>query len=146
MAVNHNKHALVLGATGMIGGALARELAAEGWKVSGAARLDRQEDADALRRKNINPVRYDAFADDPATLPDVDAVFLEIWKPGQPELHFKLNYYEVGRVVERYAGKANIINGCTINVYGDHPEIRSEQDPCRPGSDYALGRYCQERL
>jgi len=140
------KRALVLGATGRVGGALARALAANGWEVCGAARGQDPEKSEALESDGIPFVRFDVLKDDPTRLPVVDVLFLEIWDPRQPKLVWPVNYHGVGRVVERYAGTADVVNGCTINVYGDGPEPAFEDTPCRPKSVYGRSRHAQERL
>jgi len=48
--------------------------------------------------------------------------------------------------VERYAGVADVVNGSTINVYGDSPHPATEQTPCRPTSYYGRTRHAQEKL
>lgn len=140
------ERALVLGASGKVGEGVASSLVAEGWQVSGAARFSKPEKADRLRDKGIEPLVYDVTSGDPALLPEVDAVFLEIWDPSRPDLIWPINFYGVGRVVERYAGRANFVNGCTINVYGERPDAPDEDAPCRPNTDYGRSRYSQERL
>lgn len=141
------RKALIIGVSGMVGRSLADSLMEEGWKVYGAARFSREGSMDEVRDSGIEPFRYDVTRDDPAQLPEpVDVLFLEIWDPETPELHWDINFYGVGRVVERYAGKADIVNGCTINVYGSSPEPSSEETPCTPDIDYGRSRYAQERL
>ena len=138
--------ALVLGVTGFVGSALAKSLIEDGWKVFGAARLRNDPKRQALESLGIQLFPFDVTRDDPAKLPDVDTLFLEIWDPSRIDLIWPINFYGVGRVVERYAGKTKIINGCTINVYGDSPDPSSEETPCRPTSDYGRSRYAQEKL
>ncbi len=138
--------ALVLGVTGMVGHALAAALVANGWTVYGAARFEDQAAPDRRIPAGCHPIRFDVLQDDPRALPDVDTLFLEIWEPSRPDRLWELNFYGVGRVVERYAGIANIVNGSTINVYGDQPGAPAEDAPCRPTSDYGRCRYAQERL
>jgi nucleoside-diphosphate-sugar epimerase len=138
--------ALVLGASGMVGEPLTQFLIDEGWQVFGAARFGDPSKWDAIEGMGACPIRFDVTTDDPAILPDVDVVFLEVWDPGRPDLVWPINVYGVGRVVERYAGVADIVNGCTINVYGDGPEPATEDTPCRPTSEYGRSRYAQERL
>lgn len=140
------RNAMVLGATGMVGEALCRELVEQGWEVSGAARLSDPNGADGLRQIGVEVSRFDVTADDPSRLPDADVVLLEVWDPTKPELIWPINFYGVGRVVERYAGSADIVNGCTVNVYGDGPEAPNEEASPRPNSDYGRSRYAQERL
>jgi nucleoside-diphosphate-sugar epimerase len=71
---------------------------------------------------------------------------LEVWDPTQPELLWEINYYGVGRVVERYAGIADVVNGSTINVYGNRPTAPDEGAFCRPTTEYGLSRLAQEKL
>lgn len=138
--------AFILGISGKIGQAVALELKAQGWDVSGGARFSEPGSQKALEDQGIGTVRYDVTRDDPAILPEADVVFLEIWDPSQPEQIWPINYYGVGKVVEHYAGKADFVNGCTINVYGNSAEQSSEETPCRPTNEYGRSRYSQERL
>lgn len=143
--------ALVLGASGMVGEPLARALLADGWQVHGAARFRDDASRETLEGEGVRTHRFDVLHDDPRVLPDVETLFLEIWDPRTRPLDdakfvWALNYFGVGRVVERYAGVADIVNGCTINVYGDNAEPASELTPCRPTSEYGHARCAQERL
>lgn len=140
------RRALVLGASGKVGKPLCRALREDGWDVIGAARFSRPDAEAELGGIGVRTIRFDVMKDDPADLPDVEALFLEIWDPGQPDLIWPINFYGVGRVAERYAGVANMVNGCTINVYGDGPTPSTEATPCRPSSEYGRSRYAQERL
>jgi len=138
--------ALVVGVTGMVGSGVARALRAEGWHVFGVARGTDDAAALKLAEEGVEVMQYDVTSDDPGALPDVNAVFLEIWDPSRPELNWEINFYGVGRVVERYAGQATFVNGSTINVYGDGPGLPREDTGCRPTSDYGRSRFAQERL
>ena len=140
------KTTLILGATGTIGSALALSLLEDGWTVFGASRLTDKKTAKRLEKAGASMIRFDVLQDDPKILPDVDALFLEIWDPSHPSLIWPVNFYGVGRVVERYAGVADVVNGSTVNVYGDSPEPASEKTPCRPTSYYGHTRLAQERL
>lgn len=137
---------MILGVSGKVGRRLALFLVEDGWRVSGAARFSDPEAERALSGRGVETVRYDVTRDDPKILPAADAVFLEIWDPLRPESIWPINFFGVGKVIERYAGEADFVNGCTINVYGDAPEPSSEETPCRPTSDYGRSRYAQERL
>lgn len=141
-----NRRALVLGITGMVGAPLARALQADGWQVFGAARGTDPATALKLADEGIEVMQYDVTSDDPGALPDVNVVFLEIWDPSHPELTWDINFYGVGRVVERYAGQADFVNGSTINVYGAGPTLPNEEAPCCPDSEYGRSRFAQERL
>lgn len=140
------KTALIVGVTGRIGNALAKSLALDGWRVYGAARFGDPDAAQRIAAAGIEPIRFDVLQDDPAELPDVAVVFLEIWSPGQPDLMWDINFFGVGRVVERYAGIADIVNGSTINVYGDGPDPADEDTPLRPTGEYGRSRQAQENL
>jgi nucleoside-diphosphate-sugar epimerase len=151
------RSALVLGATGTVGSALCEALLQEGWAVHGAARFSQPGSAAALREKGTEAHVFDAQREDPAALPDVDVVFLEIWDPRHiagEHLQdcWSLNFDAVGRVVRRYAGTADIINGSTGSLYGPRADRPShEDDPPRPApgradTEYALARLAQERL
>jgi nucleoside-diphosphate-sugar epimerase len=141
-----DKKAFILGVSGKVGHALAIYLKERGWQVAGAARFSHPGSSDELRAEGIETFQYDVTRDDPATLPKADVVFLEIWDPSQPDLIWPINFYGVGKVVERYAGEADFVNGCTINVYGNSADASSEETPCRPTNDYGRSRYAQERL
>jgi len=80
------RSALVLGASGMVGLPLSRRLIEEGWKVFGAARFGDPAKHAEVEKLGACPIRFDVTKDDPAALPDVDVVFLEIWDPQEPEL------------------------------------------------------------
>lgn len=140
------KNALILGVTGAIGSALALSLLEDGWTVYGASRLTDKKTAKQLEKAGGSMIRFDVLQDDPKTLPDVDTLFLEIWDPSHPSLIWPVNFYGVGQVVERYAGIADVVNGSTINVYGDSPEPASEKTLCRPTNYYGHTRLAQERL
>lgn len=137
--------ALVLGGTGRIGRRLARELHGRGWTVYAAARMSDPGRRSELEDRGVTPVEYDVLESDPETLPDVDVLFLEIWDP-EFEWQWALNYHGVGRVVERYAGTADIVNGSTMEVYGRRADLSHETTPCRPTSPYGRSRYALERL
>ncbi|MFO7974426.1 MAG: NAD-dependent epimerase/dehydratase family protein [Candidatus Hydrogenedentota bacterium] len=141
-----NRRALVLGVTGMVGAALARALHDDGWQVFGAARGTDRTIALKLAKEGIEVMQYDVTTDDPGALPDVTVVFLEIWDPSRPDLTWDINFYGVGKVVERYAGQAEFVNGSTIDVYGSGPSLPAEEAPCRPDSEYGRSRFAQERL
>lgn len=140
------KKAMILGISGKVGELLAARLMDDGWHVSGAARFSDPAKETALRDRGVETFRYDVTRDDPADLPGADRVFLEIWDPSKPDLIWPINFYGVGKVVERYAGEADFVNGCTINVYGEGVEPASEETPCRPSNDYGRSRFAQERL
>ena len=142
----NGKTALVLGVTGRIGNALAKSLIRNDWQVYGAARFGREGTFQKVAADDLTPIRFDVTQNDPATLPDVKVVFLEIWDPQQPQQIWDINFFGVGRVVERYAGIADIVNGSTINVYGDSPDPANEDTPPRPTGDYGRSRFAQEKL
>ena len=108
------RKALVLGATGKVGKPLANALYEDGWKVFGAARCTDDSVRESLENTGIETIRFDVTTDDPAILPDVDVLFLEIWDPEtwNSELYeyvWSNNYFSVARLVEHYAGR---VYGC----------------------------------
>lgn len=142
-----DRTAIVIGVTGRVGSLLADSLLEHGWKVQGAARCSGAGQKEALAEKGIDVIPFDVLKDDPAALPDADVVFLEIWDPSQPLNIWPINFYGVGRIVERYAGKADFVNGCSSAVYGEHLQPNSETGtPPSPTTEYGRSRYCQERL
>ncbi len=138
--------ALVLGVSGMVGLPLARLLVEKGWLVYGAARFCDAAVRQKVKTIGVQDIRFDVTSDDPSQLPDVDVVFLEVWDPARDDLIWPINFYGVGRVVQRYAGIADIVNGCTINVYGNSADQPDEETPCRPTSIYGQSRAAQEKL
>ena len=64
--MNDNKHALIFGATGNIGGAVVGELLRRGWRVRGVTRNPQSEKALTLSRLGAEMVQADM--DDPASL------------------------------------------------------------------------------
>lgn len=138
--------ALVLGITGKVGQPLAKTLAAEGWEVLGAARCSNAATRAQIEASGVRVIPFDVTRDDARVLPDVDVVFLEIWDPSRPDLIWPINFHGVGRVVERYAGVADIVNGSTIGLYGSSAEPATEDTPPRPDNEYGRSRYAQEKL
>ena len=138
--------ALLLGATGKVGISLARTLKAGGWMVHGAARSSDSDRTQVAEDAGVNLIQYDVVDGDPTILPDVDVLFLEIWDPANQDQTWETNFYGVTGVVERYAGIAHVVNGCTIGVYGPTPEPATEETPCRPTSEYGRSRFAQERM
>ncbi len=141
-----SKKALILGVSGFVGGALAKELIDDGWDVYGAARFSSTERLEYITTLGVKTTRFDVTTDDPSILPDIDVLFLEIWDPANPEFIWPINYYGVGKVVQRYSGIADIVNGCTINVYGNSETAPDENTLLRPSSEYGQSRAAQERL
>ncbi|HKJ66924.1 MAG TPA: NAD(P)-dependent oxidoreductase [bacterium] len=138
--------ALILGVTGRIGRRLAKALSEDGWTVYGAARMSQPAVRKELDEYGVETIQFNVLADDPRELPEVYYLFLEIWDKFKPELYWDINFYGVGRVVERYAQTADIINGSTLSVYGSGPAPFSETTPCRPDSEYGRSRYAAEKL
>jgi len=142
----NKQRAMVVGVTGMVGGALAQKLLQADWEVLGTARFRDAKKKEAVEATGVRAFEFDVTKDDPSQLPDADILFLQVWDPTREDLIWPINYYGVGRLVERYVGQADVVNGCTINVYGDRPEMPDEETPCRPTSDYGRSRYAQEKL
>jgi nucleoside-diphosphate-sugar epimerase len=124
-----------------------------GWRVCGCARFNDHDRRAQLEKLGVSLIRFDIENGDPAKLPDVDVVVLEVWDPsmigasGRYLETMNLNVRAVGRIVERYAGKADIINGSTVSLYGPRGDRQPrETDPPRPHDDYALSRIAQEWL
>lgn len=145
-APDNQPKALIIGVTGRIGSRLAVTLLGENWTVYGAARMSSSGKRRALESHGVETFQFDVLTGSPDQLPDADVVFLEIWDKTRPDLHWDINFYGVGSVVERYAGSARIINGSTLNVYGSGPDPMKERSSCLPDSEYGRSRYAAERL
>ena len=135
----------------MVGKPLAISLLADGWNVSGASRFGQPERREFLEAAGVGTIQFDMRCDDPRKLPDVQVLFLEVWEAatwGSSDRAYiwDTNYFSVGRVVERYCGVADVVNGCTINVYGNSTDAPNEATACQPSSEYGRSRYAQERL
>jgi nucleoside-diphosphate-sugar epimerase len=135
----------------MVGQPLALALLEDGWDVYGASRFRQLEKRELLEAAGVHTIQFDMRHDSPRQLPEVQVLFLEVWDAAtwasdDQAYVWDTNYFSVGRVVERYAGVADIVNGCTINVYGDSPDPPDESTPCRPTTEYGRSRYAQERL
>jgi len=146
---------LVAGASGEVGSRLCHALRERGDEVHGAARFSDPRRAQALEADGVQLHRFDVRRDDPRELPEVDLLFLELWKPAHlldaerqdPADVWDLNYHAIGRLVARYAGTADVINGSTGSVYGPRADRPSREDDLpRPDSHYALARFAQEQL
>jgi len=113
-----SKKVLVLGA-GSVGLKLIEAAGEKDWELFSAARFSNKDNLEKINNLGIKTYIYDVTKDDPKTLPEVDLVFLQVWDPQLPDKIWDINYYGIGKVVQRYAGTADFINGCTINVYGN---------------------------
>lgn len=155
--MTQSRTALVVGATGVIGRALCKTLVNDAWRVWGVARFRNEARRDQLAHASVEPIVFDVKTDDPARLPEVSALFLEIWDrrhiSGEHlEDCWSLNFDAVGRIVRRYAGVADVINGSTGSLYGpraDRPSRETDPPhpmPGRPDLAYAQSRLAQEQL
>jgi nucleoside-diphosphate-sugar epimerase len=143
---------VVIGASGLVGSAICRSLRGGGKSVGGVARWGDQGVRADLHRLGVQTIHFDALKDDPACLPAARTVILEVWDrrdlaaTDTCERIWALNFDAIGRIALRYAGTADFLNGSTGGVYGPHLHPRSENDPCKPDTDYGRARLAQERL
>jgi len=162
MAIEGNT--LVLGASGMVGSEVCAMLRRNDVSVTGAARFRFPGAQMDLEELGVTCVEFDAVWDDPIELPDARQVVFEIWDPSQHSVSpddanarkamWKLNYEAIGKVAMRYTtGRkrrpkppALLINGSSGNVYGSHPDPRSERDALIPDTEYGRARMAQELL
>jgi len=152
------KHScLVLGASGVVGQPVCAAMAERGWRVVAVARFGDAAKRAAVAATAAEIVPFDLTREDPARLPDVDVVVLEVWDRSQFSMAcgsidearpiWDLNFHAVGRVVARYAGTAHIVNGSTISLYGPRADRPSrETDAPAPQGQYSLSRLAQEHL
>eukprot|EP00744_Colponema_vietnamica_P009759 GILI01013851.1.p1 GENE.GILI01013851.1~~GILI01013851.1.p1 ORF type:complete len:336 (+),score=77.53 GILI01013851.1:128-1135(+) len=143
--IKQQKSCLVLGCTGQIGYPLAMSLCEEGWKVHGACRGTDSYRWQVCESIGVNMIKFDARTDDVASLPDVDVVFLllcdrEALKSGDSKVAWAQNFDPVARVAERYAGKADLVHGSSIEVYGCSTEPFAEESAATGTDLTELGR------
>ena len=147
-----NGKVMVIGASGQVGYRVCQQLCQRGATVYGAARFSDARTRQALEEMGVMTHPYDVKTGDPSELPEVDLLILEVWDPkrhADANAHheiWSLNYRGVGRIVSRYAGRADVVNGCSGNVYGSGAHAWSEQDAPRPDMEYGLARFAQEKL
>jgi len=149
-----SRRAVVVGGSGTIGLPLGRRLASDGWHVSAVARFREPAERRAAEAAGLEPHPFELTRDDPADLPEAEALFLEVWDPNhllgpEPDVEaiWRLNHEAVGRLVARYAGTATLVNGSTGSLYGPRGDRPSrETDRPRPADEYGLARFAGERL
>ncbi len=152
--MNSRKHksCLVVGASGNVGSRLCRAACETGLKTYGLARFGNPEIRKKVEATGTETVAFDIVNDNPVELPDVDLVFFEVWNRahiGGEHLEnlWELNFDGVGRIIRRYAGEADFVNGSTGSLYGprgDRPSL--ETDWPEPRGQYSLARLAQEKL
>jgi len=129
----------------MVGGRAVDELLQRKCQVHRVARFRDRDVRAKLQERGVSTHPFDVTKDDPASLPDVDVVFLECWDPTHPDLTWTTDFTGMARLADRYAGQALIVNGATGSVYavGDLPP-QKETDLPQPVGEYALARFAQE--
>jgi nucleoside-diphosphate-sugar epimerase len=147
---------LVLGATGLIGSAVALRLAPEN-EVHGVSRASNAESARRLEESGIRLIRMDAVDGDLATLDsDYDYVINEVLM--SPHLcasdadgAFRAHAFLNARLLERSGGCKGIVLGSTGSVYRPSAQPVDEDAPLgrNPFEDlenYVLSKICGDKL
>jgi len=156
---NRRRKCVVLGATSAIGRPLCHALAGQGHQVAAVDAFADRAAFMELEGAGVTCIEHDILEhsleaiENVDLLPDADLVFLCVWDP-----HHPLTGDEgvqdpwqvvqgVQRVVMRYAGSADIINGSSGEVYGPREDRPStESDPIVPKSEYAMAVASQEQM
>ena len=136
---------LVVGATGLIGFYLAKELARDN-TVYGVARFEHRAQDDVARH-NIIPVPFDVTEGDFGSLPaDVDYVFNEVMLYSEDDFpqSIAVNAFPTARLFERYRHTKGIVLGSTGSVYRLGVEPADENSPLDGRMPYSLSKICSE--
>ena len=143
---------LVTGAGGRVAFPIARELAARGNEVFGAARFSNPDDRAKLEHAGITALGFDLGHDDVASLPDVDYVFhagaaLNV-RPAEWEWQFEVNVQATGRLLRRYPEAKGFVLCSTGSQYayqGRRP-LRESDPPGVHLGPYSVSKTAAEQL
>ena len=143
---------LVTGAAGRVGFPIARELAAQGNEVIGAARFSNPSDRGKLEAAGIEPLVFEVGADDERSLPDVDYVFhagaaLNV-PPAEWEHQFEVNVQGTGRLLRRCRDVRGFVLCSTGSQYayqGRRP-LREDDPPGVHLGPYSVSKTAAEQL
>ena len=143
---------VITGAGGRVAFPIARELAAQGNEVIGAARFSNPDDRSKLDGVGITPVMFDLGRDDVHTLPDADYVFhagaaLNV-PPAQWEWQFEVNVHATGRLLQRYRDVRGFVFCSTGSQYayqGRRP-LREDDPPGVHLGPYSVAKTSAEQL
>jgi nucleoside-diphosphate-sugar epimerase len=143
---------LVTGASGRVAFPIARELAAHGNEVTGAARFSNPADRDKLAAAGVSPLQFELGRDDAGTLPDVDYIFHAGAALNVPasewRRQFEVNVQATGRLLRRYADARGFVLCSTGSQYAyQGPRPLKEDDP--PGvhlGPYSVSKTAAEQL
>jgi len=143
--LNASTRTLVVGCTGMIGRHIVNELLLRGCQVHGVARFREARVQAILTDRGVITHSFDVARDNPAKLPDADVVFFACRDASRPDLAWAIGFTGLARLVERYAGRALLVNGASGEVYaqGDLPPQR-ETDLPEPKGAEALACFTRE--
>ena len=110
---------LVTGATGMVGGPLAKRLAADGNTVFGGARFTNAAARDDLAAAGVNTIRVDLGTADFAEVPDdLDYVLnFTVSRTNDWDVDFAANVEGVAQLMERCVGVTAFFQCSTAGVY-----------------------------
>jgi UDP-glucuronate 4-epimerase len=143
---------LVTGAAGRVAFPIARELAAQGNQVIGAARFSNPDDRGKLEAAGITPLVFNVGSDDEHTLPDVEYVFHAgaalNTPPEQWEHQFEVNVQGTGRLLHRYKDAAGFVLCSTGSQYayqGRRP-LRESDPPGVHLGTYSVSKTAAEQV
>lgn len=140
---------LVTGATGFIGGTVARHLAGAGHRIHALHR--RPEQAAALADAGFIPLSGDLADLDPSTLPRVEAIIHAgaIINNGSPDEYRRVNVESTARLAAWALGQtppARLVLVSSVGVYGELArQPADEETPCRPVNDYEVTKQAAEQ-
>lgn len=140
-----NQRILILGATGLIGLPLARELAKKN-RVIGVSRFKRVN-RQTLAEQNIEPLEMDVSRASFDMLPkEIDYVFNEtmLYDPSDFQMSMEVNAFTVARLMDRYDKCKGIVLGSTGSVYATSQKPMSEDSSLGANDVYSLSKICAE--
>jgi len=143
---------LVTGGAGRVAFPIARELAAQGNEVIGAARFSNPSDRGKLEAAAITPLVFEVGTDDEHSLPDVDYVFHAGAALNVPaaewERQFEVNVQGTGRLLHRYKDATGFVLCSTGSQYayqGRRP-LREDDPPGVHLGPYSVSKTAAEQM
>ncbi len=139
---------LVTGATGFIGGSVARHMHASGHRIYALHRQPAQ--AASLRAEGFVPLLGDLADLDPLPLPQVDAIIHAgaIINDGTADTYRLVNVQSTARLAawaQAQTPPVRLVYISSVGVYGELADQPADEDtPCRPVNDYEFTKLAAE--